>query len=102
MSSSSRGSTLIWAGAGGGAARAARDSTVTPVRRQPASARASGRTTIGLDSFTWTRSLVFLEHLAEVLVEGLQLEVLEVGELGDRLGLLVLEAPGHVDDADVR
>src|SRR5947209_665123 len=101
MSSSSRGSTLIWAGAGAAlAARAARESTVTPARRHPASASASGRTTIGLATLTWTLSLVFLEHLAEVLVESLQLEVLEVGELGDRLGLLVLEAPGDVDDAD--
>src|SRR5436305_12016725 len=86
MSSSRRGSTLTWLGAGAGAAfaaRAARESTVMPASRQPARASASGRTTIGLDSFTWTLSLVFLEHLAEVLVEGLQLEVLEVGELGD-------------------
>src|SRR3954452_20544269 len=103
MSSSRRGSTLIWlADRAAFAARAARESIVTPASRQPARASASGRIAIGLDSFTWALSLVFLEHLAEVLVEGLELEVLEVGELGDGLGLLVLEAPGDVDDADVR
>src|SRR4029079_2473437 len=47
-------------------------------------------------------SLVLLEHAAEALVECLDLQALLIGQPRDRLGLLILETPGDVDDADVR
>src|SRR6185503_6853023 len=47
-------------------------------------------------------SLVLLQHLAEVLVQRLQLQALLIGQLGDHLGLLVLETPRYIDDADVK
>src|SRR3569832_1103020 len=74
------------------ARRAARPplSRPAPARRSPSGGGATDR-----------RSLFILQQLLEDLVERLHLEFLLRRQLGDLLGLLVLQAPGHVDDADV-
>ena len=99
MSSSRRGSTLIGRAARGRVRGARRPGIDRDAGQQAARQRQRQRAHHHRPrQFHLSSS----EHLAEVLVEGLELQVLEVGELGDRLGLLVLEAPGDVDDADVR